>query len=205
MFNFIYRRWLVGKKIRDYERQALAHEFEASEIFLDIRNCKGLIDAEKEDIKANEDDIKQDEFDIDKIKKASDQELFDMYYLEQLENGVHPDEIIAERGTGEFPAADLIDRLRKERNETIQKLQQGIKNLKAANEGALQRISEREAEMRGLRDAGSGKVIKPGHNSRYQGHIAAAQKARIHADELRKFLRKTHANKIKLADDKPPT
>lgn len=192
MFNFLYRKWRVGKIIRSYEDEALGHEVQASEIFLDIRNAKGLITAEQEDIKANEDDIKQDEFDIEKIKKASDDELFAMWDEAQLENGRQPSEL-----EGLRPA---LDELRKESNENIQQLQQEIKNLKAANDQARKNITEREMELRGVKDQ-AGKIIRQGHNTKYQGHIAAAQKSRIHADELKKFLKKSHKNKIKLADE----
>ncbi len=198
MFNFIFRRWLIGKKIREYEKQALAHEFESSEIYLDIRNNKGLIDAENEDIKANSDDIKQDEFEIEKARKATDAELFEWYIDEQLEDGKDPKDLPTELNP------QLILDLRKDNNEYIVQLQTEIKNLKASNESAGQRIKEREIELRGMLDQ-NGKVLKQGHNTRYQGHMAAAKKARIHADELKKFLRKTHANKIKLADEKTDT
>lgn len=189
MFNFIFRAVFISKKIREYERQALSHEFEASELYLDIRNSKGLIDAEREDIEANEGDIKQDEFEIEKCKKATDEELFDGYQQQLLQDG---------KQAGEVPP---LAQLRKENNEQITRLQQEIKNLKAANEGALERIKQHEMDLRGVRDP-NGKVLKQGHNTRYQGHMAAAQKARIHGDELIKFLKKSHKNKIKLAEEK---
>ncbi len=193
MFNFLFRRLTIAKKIREYERQALIHEFEASEIFLDIRNNKGLIDLEREDIKANEEDIKQDEFEIEKAKKATEEDLFEWYKDEQLEEGKQPIELPYNL------TPELTEKLNKDNNEYIGELQSEIKNLKSANDQALERIKMREMELAGVRDP-NGKIIKAGHNSRYQGHMAAAQKARIHSDELRKFLKKTHANKIKLAD-----
>lgn len=201
MFTFILRRLLIGKKIRSYEREALAHEFEASEVYLDIRNTKGLMDMEKKDIKDNEDDIKQNEFQIEKYKKATDVELRQLFkdYLlfNRLEQGKNDEEILA---AGKEVDAKSVEELRKDNNEVIGGLQRQIKDLKSANERALESIKQREAELRGIKEI-SGKIIKQGYNTRYQGHIAAAQKARIHAQELRKFLKKTHKNKIKLAEE----
>ena len=177
MFNFIYRHWLIGKKLREYEREAVSHETECSELFLEIRNTKGLIDAEKADIKANDDDIKQDEFEIDSRRKSGDPELFEIY-KENL--------ITSSAGSAtlpEVPTPEILAEARGQNNAEISKLQQEIKNLKAANDNARESIKQREMELRGVRDP-NGKVIKQGLNTRYQGHMAAAQTARIHSGEV---------------------
>lgn len=195
MFNFIYRRWLIAKRIREYEREALAHEFEASEVFLEIRNAKGLIDAEKSDIEANGADIKQDEFEIDRCKKYTDDELFE-FYKDKLLHAAGPDSQMEPNQ----PTPEMMAKIRKDNNETISQLQQEVKNLKAANDNARESIKQREMELRGVIDRVTGKVVKQGYNTKYQGHIVASQRARIHAHELRKFLKKSQKSKIKLAD-----